>query len=261
VDALSERGVVSHVHWALRAGRGGWVITPNLDHLRRARRDAEFAGMLREADLVVADGMPLIWASRLQGTPLPERVAGSSLVWTLAESAAREGRSLYLLGGAPGAAEGAARVLQERYPSLRIAGYHCPPMGFEHNADEMQTIRESIVTAKPDIIYVALGSPKQERLIRELRPCRANAWWLGVGISLSFICGQVHRAPRWMQWIGLEWVHRLAQEPRRLARRYLVEGLPYAAALMTRAAKRRVSGGARPRRDQERVKERSGIAG
>lgn len=239
-DALTERECVRHIADRLDAGRGGWVITPNLDHVRRAQHDEDFRAMLREADLVVPDGMPLIWASRLQGTPLPERVAGSSMVSTLAAAADEAGRSLFLLGGEPGAAEEAGRVLRQRHPSLRIAGTLCPPLGFERDPQQMQAIRAALHNAQPDIVYVALGSPKQERLIRELRGGMSGTWWLGVGISLSFICGRVKRAPPWVQRLGLEWAHRLAQEPRRLARRYLVEGLPFAARLLTRAGLNRL---------------------
>lgn len=235
IDPLTEAQAVQQVMAALDAGRGGWVITPNVDHLRRARRDDTFLQMLAESDLVVADGMPLIWASRLQGTPLPERVAGSSMVWSIAAAAAQAKRSIYLFGGDPGAAEGAAAVLTSRYPELRIAGTACPPVGFENDPIQMARLREQLRAARPDIVYVALGSPKQERVIRQMRDDLPQTWWLGVGISLSFICGQVRRAPSWMQKAGLEWLHRLMQEPRRLARRYLVEGIPFVAGMLCRA--------------------------
>ena len=240
IDSISEDQCVQHVMRSLAQQQGGWIITPNLDHLRRARRDAEFRDMLEQAQLVVADGMPLIWASRAQGTPLPERVAGSSLVSTLAAAAATEGRSLFLLGGEPGAAEGAAHVLRDRYPGLRIVGTACPEKGFEHDASELERLHEQLRLAQPDIVYVALGSPKQERFIRAHRHVLPQAWWVGVGISLSFLCGQVRRAPRWMQRAGLEWVHRLVQEPGRLARRYLVEGLPFAGLLFSQAMLQRL---------------------
>lgn len=235
VDALTEQGCVDHLIRELEAGRGGWVITPNLDHMRRADTDAEFRQMLAEADVVVADGMPLIWASRLQGTPLPERVAGSSLVWTVAGAAAKAGRSLYLLGGDPGVADQAAAVLIQRYPDLKIVGTDCPEVGFDKQPGRIDEVMKKVLEADPDIVYVGLGSPKQERLIRQARVGLPHVWWLGVGISLSFIAGDVRRAPGWVQKIGMEWVHRLLQEPGRLAKRYLVHGLPFAARLFTAA--------------------------
>lgn len=245
-DAITEQACIGRVISTLAAERGGWIITSNLDHLYRAQYDAEFRAMLDEADLVVADGMPLIWASRLQGEPLPERVAGSTMVSSLAQAAAAHGRSIFLLGGEPGVAEEAAAKLTTRYPALRIAGQFCPPMGFETDEKQMRQLRDALQAAQPDIVYVALGSPKQERLIRQLRAEFPDTWWIGVGISLSFLAGRVRRAPRWVQKLGLEWVHRLAQEPRRLARRYLVDGLPFACRLFAVAALRRLRPGEAP---------------
>jgi len=239
INAITEATCVSHVLSELEAGRGGMVVTPNLDHLHRSLHDVGFAALLSEADLVVADGMPLVWAARLQGTPLPERVAGSNLILSLSRAAAERGKKVFLLGGAPGTAEGAARVLREKNPSLNVVGTLCPPVGFESDPAALAEIIEAVSTARPDIVFVALGSPKQERLIVRLRPLLPGAWWLGVGISFSFLCGDVRRAPLWMQKVGLEWVHRLVQEPRRLFRRYVVVGIPFAAGLLGRALLRR----------------------
>jgi len=234
--ALTESQTVDQIMHRLDAGHGGWVITPNLDILRRISRDDGFRALAQQADLLVADGMPLVWASRLQHTPLPERVAGSSLTSTLTAAAATHGRSVFFVGGEEGAAEDAACVLRKQHPSLRIAGHCCPPLGFEKDALEMRKLREALLPTRPDIVYVALGCPKQEHLIATLRPELPNTWWLGVGISFSFLCGRVHRAPQWMQKAGMEWVHRLVQEPRRLARRYLVDDMPFAVRLLLRSA-------------------------
>jgi exopolysaccharide biosynthesis WecB/TagA/CpsF family protein len=232
IHAISERQCIAQILRRSTAGRGGVVVTPNLDHLRRCHKDAEFAQLISQADLVVADGMPLIWASKLQGTPLPGRVAGSDLISSLSASAANSGKPIFLLGGDPGTAELAAGVLKERYPNLQIAGTYCPPIGFEKDADKMRELTGMLVSAKPDIIFVALGSPKQERLIERLRDRLPGTWWLGVGISFSFLCGEVKRAPRWMRGLGLEWVHRLMQEPGRLFKRYVVHGIPFAVRLL-----------------------------
>jgi len=240
VHALRESECVAWIGDELAQGRGGWVVTANLDHLRRLVVDGSYAGLCAGATLLVADGMPLIWASRLQGTPLPERVAGSDLISSLTEMAAAKGKSVFLLGGDAGTAEKAAAVLCQRYPNLRVAGTYCPPWGFEDDAAEHKKIVDAVAKARPDIVYVALGSPKQERLIESLRWSCPGAWWMGVGISFSFLCGEVHRAPRWLQRLGLEWLCRLVGEPRRLGRRYLIEGLPFAARLLASAAMRRL---------------------
>jgi N-acetylglucosaminyldiphosphoundecaprenol N-acetyl-beta-D-mannosaminyltransferase len=239
IHRLCRDEVVDLAMRRLGEGVGGWIVTVNLDILRRIALDADFARLCAGATLRVADGMPLVWASRLRGDPLPGRVCGSDLVWALSARAAAEGRSVYLLGGNPGAAEGAARRLEAALPTLRLAGLWCPPMGFERDGPEVERISADVARARPDVVYVALGSPKQERLIARLREAAPQAWWIGVGISLSFLSGEVRRAPAWMRRAGLEWAHRLAQEPGRLGRRYLVDGVPFATRLLIDSAWRR----------------------
>lgn len=242
IDPVTPVQALDRVMGDLARGRGGWVVTPNLEILRRLSTEPALAALMAPAELRLADGMPLIWASRLQRTPLPARVAGSDLIWSLTERAARDGRSVFLLGGNPGAAEQAAAEFTRRFPMLRIAGHHCPPMGFERDPAQSAAIDSMLAAARPDIVYVGLGSPKQEHLITRLRPLLPAAWFLGIGISLSFVTGEVKRAPRWMQAVGLEWVHRLVQEPRRLGKRYLVHGLPFAAKLLVVSAWRGLRG-------------------
>jgi N-acetylglucosaminyldiphosphoundecaprenol N-acetyl-beta-D-mannosaminyltransferase len=244
--SLTRAAVVDHVFRALDQGRGGWIATLNLDYVRRCATEPETEKLFSDVDLVVADGVPLLWAARLGGNPLPDRVAGSDLVWLLAERAAQEGRSLYLLGGNPGAAEAVRTQLQARWPQLRIAGVSSPRVSAEPTGEELASLRSTLERAQPDLVYVALGAPKEERVISALHTALAGTWWIGVGVSLSFISGEIRRAPAWMQNAGLEWLHRLAQEPRRLARRYLVEDLPFAARLLAASwRERRASTGAR----------------
>ncbi|MFT3785624.1 MAG: WecB/TagA/CpsF family glycosyltransferase [Tepidisphaeraceae bacterium] len=235
LHSVTEQQAIDHILNELNHGYGGVVVTPNLDHLRRCRSDMNFAALVSETELVVPDGMPLIWASRLQGTPLPQRVAGSDLILSLSGAAAKAGRSIYLLGGAPGTAEGAAEVLRSRYPGIKVVGTYCPPMGFDSDSTQMAKIVDSLQQAKPDIVFVALGSPKQEFLIERIRTTLPQAWWLGVGVSFSFLTGHVQRAPRWVQKIGMEWVHRLVQEPKRLFKRYVMQGLPFACVMVADA--------------------------
>jgi N-acetylglucosaminyldiphosphoundecaprenol N-acetyl-beta-D-mannosaminyltransferase len=241
IDPLTEEEVRALVRDALVAGSGGWIVTPNVDHLRLFRGADDLRALYGRADLVLADGMPLIWASRLRGTPLPARVPGSDLVWVLSSVAAEAGASAFLLGGNPGVADLAAEELERRFPGLRIAGTMCPPRGFEHDPAEMERIRATLAAVSPSLVYVALGFPKAERLIDLLRSVLPRAWFVGVGISLSFVCGDVARAPRWMQTNGLEWIHRLLMEPRRLFKRYVVHDAPFALRLLGHAAWHRVT--------------------
>lgn len=239
IDPLTEDQAVDRLFGSLVAGRGGVVLTPNLDHLRRYTRQPKVRPAYAKADLVLADGMPLVWASRIQGTPLPERVAGSDLIWTVAQRAAELGKSLFLLGGAPAVAQVAARQLVRRFPNLHIVGYHCPPYGFLEDELQMCFVRKEVYGADPDIVFLGLPSPTAELVIEQLQPMLASTWFLGLGVSLSFVSGDVRRAPRLIRHIGLEWLWRLCQEPRRLSRRYLIDGLPFSlsvfgAAMLTR---------------------------
>lgn len=225
--SAKEEDCARYILDEVEAERGGWVVTPNLDILRLRRYSDGVAELMDEATFRVADGMPLVWASWVQGTPLPERVTGSNLIITLSKEASERGRSIFLLGGDPGMAEGAAGVLTDWFKDLKVAGTYCPPMGFDKDDEGIKPIIEALKESKPDIIFVGLGCPKQEKLIKQLREHLPDAWWMGVGISFSFLCGKVHRAPKWMQRLGLEWVHRLAQEPKRLSQRYLVHDIPF----------------------------------
>ena len=242
IARIDERELLEELAAAVRARQGGWIVTANADIARQCRQQAELQRMVGDADVIVADGMPLIWASRILGNPLPGRVCGSDLVWSIAERAARDGFSLFLLGGGqPATAASAATILARRYPGLNIAGTHYPPFGFEKNPEEMAKLRAALDAAAPDVVYVALGFPKAERLIHQLRVHYPNTWWIGVGISLSFIAGEVARAPRWMQATGLEWLHRLLQEPGRLVKRYLWHDIPFVVWLLGWAARERFS--------------------
>jgi N-acetylglucosaminyldiphosphoundecaprenol N-acetyl-beta-D-mannosaminyltransferase len=227
IHAVTERQCVSLIIESLRKGNGGWVVTPNVDHLRRCYFNSEYARTVRRANLCVPDGMPLIWASKLQGAPLPERVTGSNLIFSLSRALGTDGRSVFLLGGEPGMADAAAGVLKKISPGLNIVGTCCPEIGFENDPSQIWEISRQLEVSKPDVVFVGLGSPKQEYVMTDFNHLLPHSWWLGVGISFSFACGRIKRAPPWMQRCGLEWMYRLCQEPRRLARRYLVDDFPF----------------------------------
>jgi N-acetylglucosaminyldiphosphoundecaprenol N-acetyl-beta-D-mannosaminyltransferase len=241
--ALDGPRCVQHIVDSCGAGQGGWVVTPNVDFLERSDRDPGFRALLRAASVSVPDGMPLVWVARMAGMPVRERVAGSDLISSLSAAAAGRGLSVFLLGGSEGTAEAAARVLAERHPQLRIAGWMCPPFGYETDELELRRISSALGAARPDIVFVGLGSPKSELLIASLqlthRSALSSTWWMGVGVSFSFLCGEIERAPVALQRLGLEWAHRLWKEPRRLAGRYLLRDLPYAIRLLLRTVARR----------------------
>jgi exopolysaccharide biosynthesis WecB/TagA/CpsF family protein len=227
IDNVTMAGAVNRVR-ALLAGAGRHiVVTPNVDHIVRLSRDEEFRGAYGRASLVVADGMPIVWASRLLGRPLKERVTGSDMVPLVCAAAAEAGYSVYLLGALPGVAEVAIANLKRRFPSLRIAGSYSPPFGFERDAAETRRIIERLNQARPDVLLIGLGPGKQEKWIAQHLDALNIRVALCIGAGIDFLAGNVSRAPRWMQRSGLEWLFRLISEPRRLWRRYLVEDMAF----------------------------------
>jgi N-acetylglucosaminyldiphosphoundecaprenol N-acetyl-beta-D-mannosaminyltransferase len=240
LDRMTEAEVVATVLEALRQHRGGWVATPNVDICRAARRDPQLAAVMGSASLSVPDGMPLIWATRLRGDRLPERITGASLIFSLTGAAAAAGRSVYYLGGLPGVPEAAAARLAARYPGLVVAGTDSPPFGFDTTAAGVAAVRASLTAAAPDIVFVGLGFPKQEKLINAIAPALPRAWFVACGAAIPFAAQALPRAPLWMQHSGLEWAFRLGSEPRRLARRYLIDDLPFAAGLLASCAVQRL---------------------
>lgn len=196
-----------------------YLATANVDFLLQARRDVELRRILLGADLVLCDGTPLVWASRLLGNPLPERVAGSDLVPLLIKIAEKKKYRIFFLGGTPESTASAVANLQKQHPDLLIAGHYSPPFTslFEMNHDK---IKRRIQQAKPDLLFVSFGCPKQEKWISMHYRTLGVPVCVGVGATIDFLAGKIKRAPRWMRKTGTEWVFRIAQEPRRLLRRY-----------------------------------------
>ncbi|WP_440068080.1 WecB/TagA/CpsF family glycosyltransferase [Streptosporangium sp. OZ121] len=241
VMAVSEAELLDHVAAEWRRGRGGAIVTANVDIVRAATRDPALADLVTRSEIVVADGMPVVWASRLAGPAVPCRITGAALVHSLTGRAARENRSVYLLGGEPGVPEDAARVLAGRCPGLRVAGTCSPPFGFESTPDGMREVVEGVAATAPDLVLVGLGFPKQERVIEALREELPDAWYLGCGAGIPMAAGRFSRAPGPVQRVGAEWLYRLALEPRRLARRYLRDDAPFAVALLAGALRTRLT--------------------
>ena len=241
IHNVSQSEVVSHILGEASQGRGGCMITPNVDILRLVTADPELAALVRAADLVVADGMPVMWAARLQGTPLCERVPASEAIHPLCAAAAQAGVGVFLLGAPPGVAERAAAVLAGQYAGLEI-GHLCPPMGFEKDDTIVRGIHEALRRASPGIVFCGFGFPKQERLMKSLHELFPGTWFIGSGGTFSMVAGDTPKAPVWMRRAGLEWAHRLRLEPARLFERYIVHDLPFAFRLLLASAANRLRG-------------------
>jgi N-acetylglucosaminyldiphosphoundecaprenol N-acetyl-beta-D-mannosaminyltransferase len=240
-DGLED--VAQEVVRLAATARPTMVVTPNADHVVKLERDAALRAAYARADLVLPDGMPLVWAAWLLRTPVKERVTGSDLMPRLCEIAALRGLKVFLLGGAQGVAERAAANLVRRYPHLAIVGTACPPQGFEQNPQQDASLVEAVRRSKADLVFVCLGTPRQEVWTWSHLGQFDGGVFLDVGAAIDFCAGTTRRAPAWMQHAGLEWLFRLAHEPRRLAGRYARD--LYFFVLLARQLWRRLRAGAR----------------
>lgn len=222
IDVVNFEGALDTIDQLIRMGEGGTVFTPNVDHIVMAERNERFRIAYDASSLSLVDGTPVLWASRLLRTPLPAKVSGADLVMPLMQRAAERGHRVYFLGGAPGVAELARDRLIATLPRIQIVGIDAARIDVSPNAALLDAVTERVQKAKPDIVLVALGAPKQEIWSHPRVSLLKPAVLIGVGASLDFVAGLQKRAPRWMSSAGVEWMYRLAQEPRRLAGRYLL---------------------------------------
>jgi N-acetylglucosaminyldiphosphoundecaprenol N-acetyl-beta-D-mannosaminyltransferase len=240
VDRLTFTDALEAICDLVRGGRGGAVFTPNVDHVVTAEDDVAFRQTYSRASLSLADGMPVVWAARLLGRPVPEKISGSDFIEPLLARAAASGFRVYLLGSTAEVAGKAAGVLRAR--GVEVCGTDSPIVGDPHSAADRQPIVARLRSARPDLVLVAFGAPKQEFFIDGARADVPGAVFVGIGASLDFLAGAVRRAPRWMSRSGLEWLYRLAQEPRRLWRRYLVRDPRFARIVARNFVEQRLTG-------------------
>ncbi|SHJ68835.1 WecB/TagA/CpsF family glycosyltransferase [Desulfofundulus thermosubterraneus] len=223
VDVLTREKVVNFIAYWLDSGCVGRRIhTLNVDHVMLALKDDEFKHAILSADLVVADGMPLVWLSRVHGPLLPERVTGSDLILDLCDLSARKGYSLYFLGAAPGVAERAVQRARALYPGCRVAGFYSPSREEVDNYLASLDLVRKVNDSGANILLVAFGAPRQEKWLSRHQAGLKVGVSIGVGAAIDFLAGAVPRAPKLLRKWGLEWAYRLAREPRRLWKRYLV---------------------------------------
>ena len=227
VDNLSFSEAAAKIIRMCRGQRPAYVVTPNVDHFMQTRTNCRLRTIYERAGLSLADGMPVVWAAMILGRPLKGKVSGSDLLVELCARAATEGLRVFLLGGRPGVAAKAARILQARHPGLEIVGTYSPTVGADGAGAEDGKVIEMVRQARPHLLLAGLGAPKQELWMARHYQRLGVPVCIGVGASFDFVAGEQTRAPRWMQLTGLEWLWRLAHEPGRLWKRYLVDDLPF----------------------------------
>jgi N-acetylglucosaminyldiphosphoundecaprenol N-acetyl-beta-D-mannosaminyltransferase len=219
-DPVTQDQALEAIAALIARGRGGFVVTPNVDHVVLAHQHTGLADAYRRAALSLVDGQPIVWMARLLGRPVPEKVSGSDFVGPLMATAAQRGWRVFLFGAAEAVSATAARTLTAFYPGLQIVGRDTT--SWDPNGGASHAVVERIRLSKADLVVVALGCPKQELWMARHADAIGPAVAIGLGGTLDFVAGKVRRSPPWMSHWGLEWLYRLAQEPRRMAYRYLV---------------------------------------
>lgn len=231
IDNLTMTETLLVIDELIQKNKNAYVVTPNVDHIVKLEKNEDLKNAYSEADLILTDGKPLVWASRLYRNPIKEKISGSDLFPELCKLAAEKHYSMFFLGAKEGVAARAAENLKIQYPGLDVVGCYAPPWGFENDSVELDRIEKMIKDANPHILILALGCPKQEIFAHQFRNRFNVPVSLCLGATLDFSAGNVKRAPRWMANVGLEWLYRLCQEPKRMFKRYVLEDWKFAGLL------------------------------
>lgn len=225
IDNFTMEETLDAVDNIIKQNKCAYVVTPNVDHIVQLEKDKELQAVYKNASLVLTDGKPLIWISKLYRTPIKEKISGSDLFPLVCKMARDKKYKMFFLGAAEGVADKAAENLKKRFPGLKVVGTYSPQYGFEKDKKMMQEIIEMIKEKKPDILIVGLGCPKQEKFMYNYCKELQVPISFGLGASFDFEAGNIKRAPKWMSNHGLEWLYRIFQDPKRLAKRYLVDDI------------------------------------
>jgi N-acetylglucosaminyldiphosphoundecaprenol N-acetyl-beta-D-mannosaminyltransferase len=225
IDNVTMQEAIEKIKQLVKKQGCSYVVTPNLDHIVMLEKDKEFVDVYANADLILADGKPLIWISKYLKKPIKEKISGSDLFPYMCVMCAQNGYSIFILGAAEGIAKKAADNLCDRFPGLKIVGTYSPPFGFEKDKEELKKIERMIKVSKPDILAVSLGSPKGEKFIYKHLEQYDISLGISIGATIDFEAGNVKRAPKWVADNGFEWLFRISQDPKRLFKRYLNDAI------------------------------------
>lgn len=225
IDNVNMDEALEEIDRIINSNGYHYIVTPNVDHIVKLEQDNEFRRVYENADLILTDGKPLIWLSKMLKTPIKEKVSGSDLFPKVCKLAAKKKYKLFLLGAAKGVAQKSAENLMNKYKGLNVVGTFSPDYGFEKNSEKINEIVKIVNDCKPDILAVGLGAPKQEKFIYKYKDVLKVPVSLAIGASIDFEAGNIKRAPVWMQKNGLEWFYRFLKEPRRMFKRYFIDDI------------------------------------
>lgn len=223
INNVTMPETIAAIEQMIEADKKSYVVAINVDVVMKIEEDSYLKKVVDNADMVLVDGKPLVWISKLHGKPLKAKTSGSDLVPLLCEVAAEKGYKIFIIGGKDGIAEQAKEKLENRLPKIKIVGTYAPPFGFEKNESELDKINQMISEAHPDLLIACFGCPKQEKWIYENIEKYNAKVSVCAGATVDFLAGNVKRAPRWMSDHGLEWFYRFTQEPKRMFKRYFVD--------------------------------------
>lgn len=222
-DNLDLSEVLDIIKEHVDSGVPGFMSSINTQMAVNLDKDGMFREAFDQSSIVLMDSQPLCWLAQREGLEVKEKLSGSDIIYPIAEFAANEGMSCFILGGAPGVPERAADNLRAMYPQLNVAGTSSPPLGFMHDAQLLVGVADEIRSSNPDIVFVCISSPNREILTSTILKECGVPFCLCVGAAVDFVAGTTKRAPRWMSNHGLEWLYRVSQDPKRLFRRYFIE--------------------------------------
>lgn len=223
IDNLTMDEAIAEIDHLIQQHKNAYVVTPNVDHIVQLEYKKDLQDVYKNADLILTDGKPLIWISKWYKKPIKEKVSGSDLFPRLCQLAAKKEYTMYFLGAAEGVAAKAAENLMRKFPGLNVVGTFSPDYGFEKDEIKVSDVINRVRSVNPDILVVGLGCPKQELFVYQYADRLNVPLSLGLGASLDFEAGNIKRAPKWMANHGLEWLFRITQDPKRMAKRYLVD--------------------------------------
>ena len=223
INNVTMPETIAAIEQMIEADKKSYVVAIHVDVVMKIEEVSYLKKVVDNADMVLVDGKPLVWISKLHGKPLKAKISGSDLVPLLCEVAAEKGYKIFIIGGKDGIAEQAKEKLENRLPKIKIVGTYAPPFGFEKNESELDKINQMISEAHPDLLIACFGCPKQEKWIYENIEKYNAKVSVCAGATVDFLAGNVKRAPRWMSDHGLEWFYRFTQEPKRMFKRYFVD--------------------------------------